>query len=188
VNIEVLKGFIGFVFFCLWMLAVSYFFKRLHDEEMRKHYTIQIDDRIFVDIWALKIFNQRKLVSFKDIENDIIVKRYISDRKNIFGSELDKDDKYEKAHLLYENLVSDIDSEIIGFSTLFRLLSSLEDKENSQIKNTLLKILYLCGNENFNKAIICSSCEIEQLEPDGNDIELFNIGYKITKNKANSEI
>lgn len=117
-----------------------------------------------------------------------ILKKYISDRKNIFGSELDKDDKFVKAQLLYSNLVSDIESEIIGFSTLYRLLSSLEDKENSQIKNTLLQILYMCGNESFNKAIIDSSYEIEQLEIGGNDIELFKIGYKIAKNKVNSQI
>ena len=117
-----------------------------------------------------------------------VLKKYISDRKNIFGSELDVDDKNTKAQLLYTNLVSDIDSEIIGFSTLFRLLSSLEDKENSQIKNTLLQILYLCGNKSFNKAIIQSSSEIEHLKIGGNDIELFNIGYKITKIVVNSEI
>ena len=117
-----------------------------------------------------------------------ILKKYISDRKNIFGSELDKDDKFAKAQLLYSNLVSDIESEIIGFSTLYRLLSSLEYKENSQIKNTLLQILYMCGNESFNKAIIDSSSEIEQLEIGGNDIELFKIGYKIAKNKVNSQI
>ena len=117
-----------------------------------------------------------------------ILKKYISDRKNIFGSELDKDDKFSKSQLLYDNLVSDIESEVLGFSTLFRLLSSLEDKENSQIKNTLLQILYMCGNESFNKAIIDSSSEIEQLEIGGNDIELFKIGYKIAKNKVNSQI
>ena len=117
-----------------------------------------------------------------------ILKKYISDRKNIFGSELDKDEKFAKAQLLYSNLVSDIESEIIGFSTLYRLLSSLEDKENSQIKNTLLQILYMCGNESFNKAIIDSSSEIDQLEIDGDDIELFKIGYKIVKNKVNSQI
>ena len=114
------------------------------------------------------------------------LRKYISDRKNIFGSDLDKDDKFSKSKILYENLVSDIESEIIGFSTLFRLLSSLEDKENSQIKNTLLQILYLCGNDSFNKAIIDSSTEIEQLEVGGNDIKLFNIGYKITKKIVNS--
>lgn len=114
------------------------------------------------------------------------LRKYISDRKNIFGSDLDKDDKFSKSKILYENLVSDIESEIIGFSTLFRLLSSLEDKENSQIKNTLLQVLYLCGNDSFNKAIIDSSTEIEQLEVGGNDIKLFNIGYKITKKIVNS--
>ena len=117
-----------------------------------------------------------------------MLRKYISDRKNIFGSDLDKDDKFSKSQLLYENLVSDIESEVIGFSTLFRLLSSLEDKENSQIKNTLLQVLYLCGNDNFKKAIINSSTEIEQLEVDGNDIKLFNIGYKIAKKCVKCEI
>ena len=116
------------------------------------------------------------------------LRKYISDRKNIFGSDLDKDDKFVISQLLYNNLISDIESEVIGFSTLFRLLSSLEDKENSQIKNTLLQVLYLCGNDSFNKAIINSSTRIEQLEVDGNDIRLFNIGYKITKKCVNSEI
>ena len=117
-----------------------------------------------------------------------ILKRYISDRKNIFGSELDKDDKFEKSQLIYNNLVSDINSEVFGFSTLFRLLSSLEDKENTQIKNVLLPILYLCGNKSFKKAIINSSSSIDELEIGGSDIKLFNIGYKITKKIVNSQI
>lgn len=115
-------------------------------------------------------------------------KKYISDRKNVFSSDLSKEDKYEKSQILYRNLISEIDSEIIGFSTLFRLLSSIEDKENSQIKNTLLQVLYMCGNDGFNKAIINSCCEIEQIEENGNDLEMFGIEYKITKNRVNSEI
>ena len=117
-----------------------------------------------------------------------ILKKYIAERKNIFASELDKDDKFAKSQLLYSNLISDIESEVLGFSTLYRLLSSLEDKENSQIKNVLLQVLYLCGNDSFNKSIIASSEQIEQLEVGGNDIKLFNIGYKITKKCVNSEI
>lgn len=117
-----------------------------------------------------------------------ILKAYISDRKNIFSSDSDKNGKFERAQILYQRLISEIESETIGFSTLFRLLSSLEDTENSQIKNTLLQVLYLCGNESFRKAIITSSTKIEQLEEDGNDIYLFGIGYKITKNRVNSEI
>ena len=116
-----------------------------------------------------------------------ILKKYISDRKYIFGSDIDKDDKFASAQLLYSNLIADIESESFGFSTLYRLLTSLEDKENSQIKNTLLKVLYLCGNESFNQAIIHSTTEIEQLEEGGNDMELFGIGYKITKKRVNSQ-
>lgn len=115
-----------------------------------------------------------------------IVKKYIADRKNIFAKESEKDDKHVKAKLLYENLLNDINSEVIGFSTLYRLLSSLEDKENCQIKNTLLQVLYLCGNESFKKAIINSSSKIEQLYDGGNDIKLFNINYKIAKILVNS--
>ena len=117
-----------------------------------------------------------------------ILKKYISDRKNIFGSDLSKEDRFERAKILYDRLVIDIDSETIGFSTLFRLLSSVEDKENSQIKNILLKILFLCGNKNFKKAIICSTKEIDQLSEGGNDIKLFSMGYDFTKIKVNSEI
>lgn len=115
------------------------------------------------------------------------LKKYISERKNIFGSDMDRDDKFASAQLLYSNLIADIESESFGFSTLYRLLTSLEDKENAQIKNTLLKILYLCGNESFKDAIIRSSAEIEQLEDGGDDIKLFGIGYKITKKRTNSQ-
>lgn len=117
-----------------------------------------------------------------------ILKKYISDRKNIFGSDLNIDDKFEKSQILYKNVISEIDSEIIGFSTLFRLLSSIENKENSQIKNTLLQILYMCGNDSFNKAITNSCYEIEQLEENGNDLRIFGIGFKIAKKILKCEI
>lgn len=118
-----------------------------------------------------------------------LLKNFINDRKNIFGSETEsKEDKVGRVNILRERLINDIEDEVIGFSTLYRLLSSIEDKENSQIKNLLLEILYLCGNESFNKAIIDSSTEILQLEECGNDIKLFDIGYKITKKEAKCEI
>ena len=111
-----------------------------------------------------------------------ILKKYINDRKNIYNCESEsREERNEKVEKLRIDLVSDIESEIIGFSTLFRLLSSLEDKENSQIKNLLLEVLYQCGNTSFNDAIIQSRKEISQIEENGSDIKLFNIGFKITK-------
>lgn len=118
-----------------------------------------------------------------------ILKRYVSDRKNIYGSETDsKEDRIRKANILREQLTEDISGEAIGFSTLYRLLSSIESEENTQIKNILLEILFLCKNESFNKAILQSACEIPQLEEGGFDINLFGIGYKITKKTVSSEI
>ena len=142
----------------------------------------------FVSILDNSLFRTNR-VNQKQIDKIcVMLKKYISDRKNVFASDLDKDDKSEKSQILYNNLISNIEEEVIGFSTLFRLLSSLEDNENSQIKNTLLQVLYLCGNDNFKKAIINSSTEIEQLEVCGNDIKLFNIGYKIAKKRVKREI
>lgn len=142
----------------------------------------------FVSILDNELFRTNR-VNQKQINKIYsILKKYISDRKNIFGSETEKDYRFEKSKILYENLIADIDSEIIGFSTLYRLLSSLEDKENCQIKNTLLRVLYLCGNESFIKTIINSSSKIEQLYEGGNDIKIFNISYGITKKQVKCEI
>lgn len=117
-----------------------------------------------------------------------ILKKYINDRKNIFATDLDlKEDKNEKVLKLKEDLIAGIEAETIGFSTMYRLLSSLEDKENSQIKNILLEVLFLCGNKSFNKAIIESKKPILQLENDGDDITLFNIGFKITKKEISND-
>lgn len=111
-----------------------------------------------------------------------LLKKYITERNKIYLSDTtDNFDKRTAAQLLYAILLSDIESEKIGFSTLYRLLSSIEYKENTQIKNILLPILYRCENESFNKAIMDSKSEIEQLELGGNDVKLFGIGYKICK-------
>lgn len=129
-------------------------------------------------------------VNQKQIDNIYsILKKYITDRKNIYSSITDsKEEKNQKANILREQLIADINCETIGFSSLYRLLSSIEYKENSQIKNILLKILYLCGNDSFNKAIIQSKDKILQLEEFGSDIYLFGIGYKITKKEVNSQM
>lgn len=117
-----------------------------------------------------------------------ILKKYINDRKNIYASETDsKEDKRIQDIKLKEDLIADIECETIGFSTMYRLLSSLESKENSQIKNILLEILYLCGNGSFNKAIINSSNTILQLKEGGDDIEIFGINFGVDKRVINNE-
>lgn len=118
-----------------------------------------------------------------------LLKSFIKERKNIYSSETTtNEEKSQAVMILKERLISDIESETIGFSTLYRLLSSIEDKENAQIKNLLLEILYMCGNESFNNAILQSKKEITELEYGGNDINIFGIGFKITKKVVNSEM
>lgn len=115
--------------------------------------------------------------------------KYTADRKNIYASALEsKEDKSQHVMILREQLIDEINQETIGFSTLYKLLSSIEEKENSAIKNMLLEVLFLCGNNSFNQAIIQSATEVLQLEESGSDIYLFGIGYKITKKSIHSEI
>ena len=115
-----------------------------------------------------------------------LIKRFISDRKSLYASDKPKEEKQNEANMLYDTLKSDIDGETIGFSTMFQLLCSLENKDNTQIKNILLQILWACGNNSYSDCIIQSIDEIEQLEEGGNDLKLFNIGYKITKKRLDS--
>ena len=114
-----------------------------------------------------------------------LIKRYISDRNNIFGSDIDSKKKHIRIQILYDELVSNINGEIIGVSTMYRLLSSVELKENSKIKNILLQILFTCGNKSFKENIIKTSSLVDELSIGGDDMFLFGIGYKITKKRLN---
>ncbi len=118
-----------------------------------------------------------------------LLNEYVHDRNIIYASETESgQEKREQALLRKEQLTEEISRENIGFSTMYRLLSSIEEKENSQIRNILLEILFLCGNESFKKAILQSGSEILQLEEHGDDIRIFGAGYKMTKKKAGCEI
>ncbi len=81
-----------------------------------------------------------------------------------YQSDHSKEDKFALRQLYKEQLMYSINKEKIGFSTLFCLLSSLEHKENRAVKNILLEILFQCKNASFNKAILSSAEEVEQIE------------------------
>ena len=117
-----------------------------------------------------------------------LLKGYRAEQKSIFSSDLAIEDKRVKMDFLQKSLISKINDENIGFSTMYRLLYSMEDKRNSQIKKLLLSVLHFCNNKNFVRCIINSITEIDQLEPCGDDINLFGMGYKITKKRVDSEM
>ncbi len=140
----------------------------------------------FISILDNKKFRESN-VNYEQISKiQSMIKKYVNSRNNIFISNLDKEEKFNKIKILYEDLFNEINREKIGFSTLYKLLLLLEDKENSQIKNTLLKILYSKNNKSFKKAIVNSIYEIDEISCGGNDIKLYGIGYKITKKRVDS--
>lgn len=120
------------------------------------------------------------------------IRKYTYERKWIWSSDLEKSDKFSKDLLEKEKLVSEINAEMIGYSTLFEMLMSVENVENSDIKNLLLEILFLCGNESFKKAIYESSSTIDSIElceeNEKYDLKMYGIQYKFTKKRVNSQI
>lgn len=172
--------------YCKYHTSMDYLQTAINGFRIKNPY--KKDRLAFVTILDKSLF-RTSAVNQKQINKIYsVINKFTSERKKIFVSDMGKEEKFERSKLLYHNLVYDINSETIGFSTLYRLLCSIENKENSQIKNTLLQILFLCGNDSFNKAVLHSVSETEQLESGGNDINLFGIGFKIAKIRVNSEI
>ena len=61
---------------------------------MAIHYTVQVDDRVFVNIWALRISKIRRCVCFYDYENGREVDRHIFfDELHVMRLEDKKDEK-----------------------------------------------------------------------------------------------
>ena len=115
------------------------------------------------------------------------VKTYIDDRKRIYGSiNSTIDEKHSRSQLLYDNLITTINSKKIGYHTMYYLLSQLETKDFTSIRNVLLDVLFMCGNDSFNQCIIQSAEEINVIDGYGDDVYMFGKGYKVTKISVNS--
>ena len=110
-----------------------------------------------------------------------ITKKYINEQRLLFGTDIMLDEKRNQSEILKRELIENIDSETIGTSTMFTLLASLENENNRTIKNTLMKVLWLGGNESFKKNILATATDIDVITDNGNDIFLFDYGYKISK-------
>ena len=74
---ELILGIVGFLVWCTCMVVSAFLLQKIYVDDMKKHYTIQIDNKVFVDIWALRISKFRRLVTFKDKEGEKNVERHI---------------------------------------------------------------------------------------------------------------
>lgn len=128
-------------------------------------------------------------VNHKQVESIIDkVNTYITDRNRIYSiNNITMAEKHQRTQMLYDYLIMDINSEVIGFSTMHYLLQNIENKDYTNIKNVLMDILFSCGNKSFMNAIIASSEKIREISDYGNDIFMFGIGYKIEEKKVNCE-
>lgn len=173
--------------YCKYHTTMDYLHTIVNGFKIKNPY--KRDHLPFVSVLDHSLFRTNR-VNQKQIDKICgILNQYMQARKSIYGSESEsRDEKRERAAILKEQLIEAVEDETIGFSTMYRLLASIEEKKYSQIKNLLLEILYLCGNESFNQAILQSCSEITQLEEGGTDIKLFDIGYQITKKRIKCEI
>lgn len=116
-----------------------------------------------------------------------LLNTYISGRNRIYSSERERSEKASQARFLKEDMLSRINSQKIGFSTMFRMLSDMEEEQHGRIKNALLDILFKCANKSFYQALISSAAPIAVLEPGGNTVRLFGLPYGITEKRMISE-
>ena len=65
---------------------------------------------------------------------------------------------------------------------------NLENKVEDIADIYINRLYHLSLIHIFNKAIIQSKKEISQLDDNGSDIKIFDIGFKITKKQINSQI
>lgn len=118
--------------------------------------------------------------------DDILYKvdMYVNDRRRVYSvANISGSEKNRRDCLMYEHLVLDINRRIIGFSTFCYILKEIEKPELKAIKNTLLGILFLCGNESFKKCVISTAEEIKEIQQGGDDLVYFGIGFKLLLNK-----
>lgn len=74
---ELIFGIIGFWVWCVCMVVSCLLLQKIYVGEMKKHYTIQVDNKVFIDIWALQISKFRRSVTFKNKEGEKEVVRHI---------------------------------------------------------------------------------------------------------------
>lgn len=128
-------------------------------------------------------------INHSQVENIIKkVNMYISDRNRIYAiNNISNAEKHQRVQMLYDYLIMDIRSEVIGFSTMYYLLENIENRDNTNIKNLLMEILFTCGNKSFMNAIIQSAKQVDEITGWGNDVFMFGRGYKVEKKIINCE-
>ena len=79
-----------------------------------------------------------------------LLKSHVNECKTIYAIENEsREDKAERVRILKEMLVQDIESETIGFSTLHRLLFSIEDKENEEMRSEYSFLNFIRASKSF---------------------------------------
>lgn len=107
-------------------------------------------------------------------------------------SDADKSESYEERHaqkeLLYQELADTVGQFRIGYSTMIFLIKSLEHKDKRKYRNILLPLLLTVCRESFIEAVRKTEDAVSTLVEGGEDVFLYDIGLKITKNVPSTHI
>ncbi|MBD5137154.1 MAG: hypothetical protein HDT39_14570 [Lachnospiraceae bacterium] len=111
-----------------------------------------------------------------------LIAQFTARRNLLFSYDISNEDKFANYNLLRDTLIAEISSEKIGFSTLYKLLESMEEEKNAKYKKILLETLFTCSNEGFKNSIISSAEQLDVLEKDisGEEI-LYGIKFRVCK-------
>lgn len=112
------------------------------------------------------------------------VSMYVKDRQRVYSIfNISGGEKVRRDRMMYEHLVLDINQSYIGYSTFLYIMREIEKPEYNKVRNVLLGILFLCGNQHFNKFVIKSADSIKEIKQGGDDLYYYGIGFKVVLNK-----
>ena len=120
----------------------------------------------FVNVLDVEKYDKR-YVNMEQILRIIdAIREYSASVRDVYNNSAETSDIKRALQLnLYDELVSKINSERIGYNTMYYLLGLIEDDEYRDVKHKLLTVLFQSSNEAFCSALKISSGDICYLIP-----------------------
>lgn len=116
------------------------------------------------------------------------IEDFVEINKAIYASNESSEEKRNLSKIEKDKMIAEISSQKIGFSTMFDILSSIDEDENKKIRNLLMEILFTTCSESFESAITRSQKPVYRYElTDGRmdgEVDIYEAKYiKIAENE-----
>lgn len=120
----------------------------------------------FVNVLDVEKYDKRYVNMEQTLRIIDAIREYSASVRDVYNNSAETSDLKRALQLnLYDELVSKINSERIGYNTMYYLLGLIENDEYRDVKHKLLTVLFQSSNEAFCSALKISSGDICYLIP-----------------------